>query len=135
MHRPPDARLAWSEEFGERVLDQGQWSFETSHNKQGWFNGERQYYSANRRENLRLAGDHLIIEARAETLDPRAYPDWGGQSYTSARIISHKSWRYGFFEVRAMLPCARSGCYQRTCSIGLTTARSTSWSRSAPSRT
>jgi beta-glucanase (GH16 family) len=107
MFRPESARLVWSEEFEERGLDTRQWSFETSHNKQGWFNGERQYYSANRPENLRLADGHLIIEARGEKLDPRAYPDWGGQSYTSARIISHKSWRYGFFEVRAMLPCAR----------------------------
>src|SRR5438270_11322000 len=102
MRRPTNARIAWSEEFGERVLDPRRWSFETSHNKQGWFNGERQYYSANRPENLRLADGHLIIEARGEKLDPSAYPDWGRQSYTSARIISHKSWRYGFFEVRAM---------------------------------
>lgn len=107
MRRPPAARLVWSEEFGESRLDQRQWSFETSHNKQGWFNGERQYYSADRSENLRLERGNLIIEARAEKLDPKRYPDWGGQSYTSARIISSQAWRYGFFEVRAKLPCAR----------------------------
>jgi licheninase len=107
IRRPPAAQLVWSEEFDESVLDQRRWSFETSHNKTGWFNGERQYYSANRPENLRIAGGNLIIEARAEKLDPKAYADWGGQSYTSARIISSQAWRYGFFEVRAKLPCAR----------------------------
>jgi len=107
MPRPESARLVWSEEFGERELDRRHWSFETSHNKQGWFNGERQYYSANRSENLRLSNGSLIIEARAEKLSVAAYPDWGGQSYTSARIISKQAWRYGYFEVRAKLPCAR----------------------------
>src|SRR5260221_3919494 len=75
MRRPPDARLVWSEEFGESGLDQRQWSFETSHNKQGRFNGERQYYSANRSVNLRLASGQLIIQARDETLEPISYPD------------------------------------------------------------
>lgn len=107
MHRPQSVRPVWSEEFDEPALDQERWSFETSHNKQGWFNGERQYYSAGRPENLRLANGHLVIEARSEKLDPKAYPDWGGQAYTSARIISTQAWRYGFFEVRAKLPCAR----------------------------
>jgi len=107
MMRPQHARLVWRDEFGEGALDQHQWSFETSHNKHGWFNGERQYYSANRPVNLRLSRGRLIIEARAEQLDPLSFPDWGGQTYTSARIISDQAWRFGFFEVRAKLPCAR----------------------------
>lgn len=107
MHRAPSARLVWDEEFGESGLNDRRWSYETSRNKQGWFNGERQYYSAGRPENLRLSNGHLIIEARAEKLDPKAYSDWGGQAYTSARVISTQAWRYGFFEVRAKLPCAR----------------------------
>ena len=34
-------------------------------------------------------------------------PDWGGQRYSSARLITRDkaSWTYGFFEVRAKLPC------------------------------
>lgn len=107
MQRPADARLVWQEEFGEGALDQRAWKYETSRNKQGWFNGERQYYAADRPENLRLSDGKLTIEARAEKLDPKQYPDWGGQDYTSARIISRQAWRYGFFEVRAKLPCAR----------------------------
>jgi beta-glucanase (GH16 family) len=107
MHRPASAKLVWDENFTGGKLDTREWSFETSRNKQGWFNGERQYYSANRPENLRLSNGVLTIEARAEKLDPKAYPDWGGQSYTSARIISARAWQYGFYEVRAKLPCAR----------------------------
>lgn len=107
MRRSPSAKLVWNEEFSGPALNRRDWSFETSHNKQGWFNGERQYYSNNRPENLRLSRGILTIEARAEKLDPRRYADWGGQSYTSARIISTRAWRYGFYEVKAKLPCAR----------------------------
>jgi len=107
MHRPSSARLVWNEDFSGAKLKQSEWSFETSHNKHGWFNGERQYYSADRPENLRLSKGILTIDARAEKLDPARYPDWGGQAYTSARIISTRAWRYGFYEVKAKLPCAR----------------------------
>ena len=107
MHRPSSARLVWNEDFSGAKLKQSEWSFETSHNKQGWFNGERQYYSADRPENLHLSKGILTIDARAEKLDPARYPDWGGQAYTSARIISTRAWRYGFYEVKAKLPCAR----------------------------
>lgn len=107
MRRPPAMRLAWEEDFGGPRLNPREWSFETAFNKKGWFNHELQYYSADRPENLRVGGGQLTIEARKEDLDPAKYPDWGGQHYTSARIISTRSWRYGFFEIRAKLPCGR----------------------------
>lgn len=106
--RPADARLVWSEEFDGRALDRAKWSFDTSRNKEGWFNGERQYYSANRPKNLRVGNGLLTIEARHEKLDPAKFPDWGGQEYTSAKIVSKGAgWTYGFYEIRAKLPCAR----------------------------
>lgn len=101
--RPAGARLVWSDEFNGRALDRRKWRFDTSRNKQGWHNGELQYYSAGR--NLRLISGRLVIEARRET--PRSARDWGGQHYTSARIVSKQAWTYGFYEVRARLPCAR----------------------------
>ena len=109
MALPADARLVWSDEFDGNGLDPSRWSYDTSHNRAGWYNGELQYYSANRPENVRVEDGHLIIEARHEDLDPRHFPDWGGQHYTSGRILTrgHGSWTYGFFEVRAKLPCAR----------------------------
>jgi beta-glucanase (GH16 family) len=107
LRRPANARLIWHDEFNGGVLDARKWRFDTSHNKQGWFNGELQYYSAGRRENIHVAKGRLVVEARHERLDPAAYPDWGGQQYTSAKIISNPAWTYGFYEVRAKLPCAR----------------------------
>lgn len=107
MH-PADARLVWRDEFDGKDLDLDKWQYDTSRNKEGWWNGERQYYAAGRKENIRLDKGRLIIEALHESLDPAKFADWGGQQYTSAKIVSKGSgWTYGFFEVRARLPCAR----------------------------
>ena len=103
---PPDARLVWQDEFEGKSLNLDKWSFDTVRNKQGWHNGELQYYSAGRRQNTRVANGVLTIEARHESLSSAA--DWGGQHYTSARIVSKGAgWTYGFYEIRAKLPCAR----------------------------
>ena len=104
VKRPANARLVWRDEFNGRTLDPGKWKNDTAFNKRGWFNKEKQYYSAG--QNLRVAGGRRVMEARHET--PRGAPDWGGQNYTSARIFSPgPGWTYGFYEVRAKLPCAR----------------------------
>ena len=103
--RPEDAKLVWRDEFNGRTLDASKWRFDTSRNKQGWFNGELQYYSAARPKNLRIANGRLTLEAHHET--PRQFADWGGQNYTSGKVVSKKAWTYGFYEIRAKLPCAR----------------------------
>ena len=106
VRRPAGARMVWSDEFNGRTLDLRKWRYETAFNKKGWFNKELQYYSAGWPGNLRLDRGRLIIEARRET--PSRARDWGGQHYTSGRIISKgPGWTYGFYEVRAKLPCAR----------------------------
>jgi beta-glucanase (GH16 family) len=106
VHRPVKARLVWDDEFNGSALDTRKWQYDTSRNKEGWFNGELQYYSAG--QNLSVANGLLTIEARHEKLDPLRFSDWGGQEYTSAKIFSKGTgWKYGFFEVRAKLPCAR----------------------------
>jgi len=106
VRRPPNARLVWRDEFEGNRLNRGKWSFDTSRNKQGWYNGEQQYYSAGRRRNIRVAKGLLTIEAHHES--PSSARDWGGQHYTSARIVSKGAgWTYGFYEIRAKLPCAR----------------------------
>jgi beta-glucanase (GH16 family) len=106
VERPAEARLIWSDEFEGARLDSAKWTFDTARNKQGWHNGELQYYSAGRPENLRVANGVLTIEARREALSTLA--DWGGQNYTSARILSKGTgWTSGFYEIRAKLPCAR----------------------------
>jgi beta-glucanase (GH16 family) len=108
VNRPADARLVWSDEFRGNALDISRWQYDTARNKEGWYNGELQYYSAGRSENLRVGNGVLTIEARREALDPARFADWGGQKYTSARIFSKgPGWTYGFYEIRAKLPCAR----------------------------
>jgi beta-glucanase (GH16 family) len=98
----------WADEFANDGLpDTANWRYDTHRNREGWYNGERQYYAAGRRENSRVENGHLIIEARAERLGPVRFPDWGRQRYTSARLFTHgtRAWTYGFFEIRARLPC------------------------------
>lgn len=102
-------RLAWADEFSVNGLpDASKWAYDTERNQAGWYNNELQYYAANRLENAQVRDGNLIITARKESLTAAAAADYGGQSYTSARMLTrgNASWTYGFFEVRAKLPCS-----------------------------
>jgi beta-glucanase (GH16 family) len=105
---PAGYELVWADEFDTDGLpDPARWSFDTDYNGSGWHNRERQYYSADRPQNVRVEDGRLIIEAHREELRDR--PDWSGQRYSSARLVTRgrAAWTYGYFEVRAKLPCAR----------------------------
>ena len=96
----PAHRLVWSDEFDrDGAPDASRWNYDVGGH--GWGNDELQFYTANRRENARLEGGHLVIEARREP--------WEGRSYTSARLTSKGKgdWTYGRLEVRAQLPAGR----------------------------
>jgi beta-glucanase (GH16 family) len=98
--------LVWSDEFNTPGLPNSKkWAYDTERNKLGWWNNEKQYYAAARLENSRVQDGKLIIEARQERLTSAA--DFGGQDYSSARLITRglASWTYGFWEIRAKLPC------------------------------
>ena len=101
----PRGTPSWSDEFAGRAIDARKWRYDTSRNKAGWFNHEKQYYAAARAENARIVGGALVIEARKEKLS--ALSDWGGQDYSSGKLISRQKLGYGFYEIRAKLPCAR----------------------------
>jgi beta-glucanase (GH16 family) len=101
----PTAAPAFADEF--TTIDTHNWRYDTSRNAAGWFNNERQYYAEDRPENARIENGALVIEARRERLDPKRYRDWGKQEYTSAKLISRQAFGYGFYEVRAQLPCGR----------------------------
>lgn len=107
MTRPEAAQLIWSDEFDGSALDRKKWRYDTARNKQGWYNNERQYYAKARRDNARVAEGLLTITARADGLMLRGTDDWGGQRYTSARLLSKASWQYGYYEIRAKLPCSQ----------------------------
>jgi beta-glucanase (GH16 family) len=105
---PAGYTLVWSDEFDTGALpDATRWAYDVSRNRGGWANHELQYYSAARRESSRIENGSLIIETRREST--RGFADGGGQKYTSARLVTRglSAWTYGFFEIRAKLPCGR----------------------------
>ncbi|MHA6720002.1 glycoside hydrolase family 16 protein [Sphingomonas sp. RS6] len=103
----PSTAPTRADEFDAPKVDTSIWRYETERNAQGWFNNEKQYYSAGRPENARIENGALVIEARREALKDAGLPDWGGQAYSSARLISREGFGYGFYEIRAKLPCGR----------------------------
>ncbi len=106
--RPEGYVLVWADEFDKPGLpDTSKWAYDTHANKTGWYNNELQYYSPARRENARVEGGMLVIETRKERLTKAA--DFGGQDYTSTRLVTQgkAQWTYGFFEIRAKLPCGK----------------------------
>lgn len=107
---PEGYGLVWSDEFDTPGLpDPAKWKYDTSRNQDGWFNNEKQYYAADRAKNARVENGRLVIEAHSEDLSTAGLADWGKQKYTSARLITQGlgDWTYGFFEIRAKLPCGR----------------------------
>ena len=107
---PEGYALVWSDEFDTPGLpDPAKWQYDTFRNKDGWFNNEKQYYAAEREKNARVVDGRLILEAHSEDLSSYRFADWGGQKYSSARLITRGlgDWTYGLFEIRAKLPCGR----------------------------
>jgi beta-glucanase (GH16 family) len=105
---PSGYRLVWSDEFDAAGLPDAQkWSYDIERNSAGWYNNELQYYSDARIDNSRVENGMLVITARRENLSTQGLPDWSGQRYSSARLITRgkAAWTYAFIEVRAKLPC------------------------------
>ena len=89
--------------------DPANWYFQTNNNRRGWGSEEQQYYSAGRSKNARLEGGHLVIEAHRDGGEVADRADYGGQPYTSARLMNARGlgWQYGYMEVRARFTCGR----------------------------
>jgi beta-glucanase (GH16 family) len=94
--------LVWSDEFNYTGLpDSTKWGYDKARGCPelcGWGNNEWQYYTWSRKENARVEGGHLVIEARKEA--------FGDSKFTSARLVTRNKgdWKYGRIEVRAQLP-------------------------------
>lgn len=101
----PHRRLVWSDEFNTPGLpDTTRWSYDYGTGCPhlcGWGNNELQFYTAHRKENARVEGGSLIIEAHREK--------WEDRGYTSARLVSKKKgdWTYGRIEARLKCPVGR----------------------------
>lgn len=103
----PVTAPTFADEFDGEKIDRAKWRFDTSRNAVGWYNNELQYYAEARPENARIEDGALVIEARRETLSRARFADWGGQAYTSAKLVTRQQYGYGFYEIRAKLPCGR----------------------------
>jgi beta-glucanase (GH16 family) len=93
-----DWRLVWRDEFnGKGRPDPKKWTYETGYVR----NQEAQYYTSDRRENARLEGGRLVIEARKD--------DFQGHPITAASLTTQgiADWTYGRVEVRAKVPTGR----------------------------
>jgi len=121
---PAGYSLVWSDEFNNNSVqlpDASKWNYDVSQNRVGWFNNELQYYANGRLENSAVQNGVLTITARKENLSATV-ADWGGQSYTSARLYTKgkATWTYGFFEIRAKLPCG-AGTWPAIWALGSST--------------
>jgi beta-glucanase (GH16 family) len=105
---PTGYKVVWSDEFSTPGLpDATKWTDQTFGNQQLWWHNERQYYTNKRLENAVVYDGKLLITARNETMT--GAPGWVGQEFTSAKLVTAdtKTWTYGFFDIRAKLPCGR----------------------------
>jgi len=96
-----DLTLIWSDEFDyEGSPDIDKWHHQTiAPNNGSWWNGELQHYT-DRLENSYVNNGTLKIKAKKEQYEF----DDSSKSYTSARLNSKFSFRYGRIDVRAKLP-------------------------------
>ena len=88
--------LVWADEFAlDGKPDENKWAFEVGGN---WHNQELQAYT-DHLKNACVLGGQLHILAIKESCE--------GRDYTSARMTTypHAAWQYGYFEVRAKIPC------------------------------
>jgi beta-glucanase (GH16 family) len=89
-------KLVLEENFSGNSLNTSLWEFDIG-NDDGWGNDELQYYRKNS-ENIFIQNNQLHIVARVK--------EFGEKSYTSARILTKKTFQftYGKVEARIKLP-------------------------------
>ncbi len=94
----PKWQLAWSDEFDvPGAPDPKTWGYEKGYIR----NHETQFYTEDRRENARVEGGRLILEARKDGFE--------GHPVTSASLttLGKRDIRYGRVVVRAKIPTGR----------------------------
>ena len=92
--QPAAMKLVYSDEFDGNTLDATKWLYETG--KSGWGNNELQDYKSS--GNVQVSNGTLKIIAK------KIAPTQAVGSYTSARLNSKKTVKYGKIEIRAKIP-------------------------------
>src|SRR3954469_23924710 len=91
---PPGWKLVWSDEFEKGAApDPNSWRYESGYLR----NHEAQYYTKDRRENVRIEDGNLVIEARKERIPVAGKPDQF-TTITSGSIVTtgpNAQWKYG----------------------------------------
>ena len=112
--KPESYTLVWSEEFDSGSSpNTDRWTYDLGSQLIGgtvWGNDEKQFYTSDE-ENVYVADGKLVIQAKYETTAGAP----SGVIATSARLKTDTSdyWQavgsepYGFYEVRAKIPCIR----------------------------
>lgn len=98
----------WNDEFEGTSLDESKWGYNIGTGDNGWGNGEWEYYT-DRAENVYVKDGLLHIRANIETNADDIANKFGGQKYTSARIITQNkfTFAYGTVEARIALPAGK----------------------------
>ena len=99
-------KLVWNEEFNvDGKLNPEDWKFEEGFSR----NHELQWYQ---KDNAYCKDGKLVIVGRKEKRPNPTYKangDWRQKrkfiEYTSASVITKKSWKYGRFEIKAKIKC------------------------------
>ncbi|HEX2957780.1 MAG TPA: glycoside hydrolase family 16 protein [Chitinispirillaceae bacterium] len=102
-------KLVWADEFdGNGLPSSGNWDYEVGFVR----NKELQYYTKQRKENVRQEEGNLIIEARRD--------NWEGHEYTAASLFSRgkREFQYGIFEMRAKIDI-RKGSWPAFWTLGV----------------
>lgn len=88
------AELVWSDEFEGNELSTDNWSFETGGG--GWGNNEQQNYQAE--------GNSEVSNGTLKVIAKKNINNTIEGAFTSARLNSKKSFKYGRMEINAKLP-------------------------------
>ncbi len=105
----PSQRGNWHLVFNEEFKgphgaapDPAIWTYDVGNNN-GWGNNEEEYYTSTRQNSFLTGNGGLEIVARKQQV--------GGDAYTSARLESKVSFRYGYIQVDAKLPQGGQGIW------------------------
>ncbi|WP_139922586.1 Ig-like domain-containing protein [Hymenobacter sp. DG01] len=108
-------QLVWEENFESTTINPNTWTFDQgdgcAQGVCGWGNSELETYT-NRPENARIENGNLVIEARRE--------NYQGKAFTSARLktLGRVQFKYGTLEARIKVPNLQNGLWPAFWTLG-----------------